>query len=79
MTLAGPEGSNVALLAALDEKRWPSQRPASPATLDGHVYPCFASWVMDKHDEEPYLEVKMPERFLLQFQLEDGSWMDEAI
>ena len=26
-----------------------------------------------------YLEVEMPERFLLQFMTEDGSWMDEAI
>ena len=50
-----------------------------PRLLTGHVYPCFASWVMDKQDEVPYLEVKMPERFLLQFQLEDGSWMDEAV
>jgi hypothetical protein len=34
---------------------------------------------MDKHDAGPYLEVKMPERFLLQFRLKDGSWMDEAV
>jgi hypothetical protein len=47
--------------------------------LTRHVYPCFASWVMDVSSEGPYLEVKMPERFLLQFQLKDGSWMDEAV
>jgi hypothetical protein len=34
---------------------------------------------MDEHGEGLYLEVKMPERFLLQFRLEDGSWMDEAV
>jgi hypothetical protein len=34
---------------------------------------------MDRRDEGPYLEVKMPERFLLHFQLEDGGWMDEAV
>jgi hypothetical protein len=31
---------------------------------------------MDKHGEGPYLEVKMPEGFLLQFRLDHGRWMD---
>lgn len=26
-----------------------------------------------------YLEIPMPERFMLEFQLEDGTWMDEAL
>ena len=65
--------------AALDEKQWLCPRPACPATLDGHVSPGGAAGVMDKHDEGPYLDVKMPERFLLQFRLYVGSWMDEAI
>jgi hypothetical protein len=43
--------------------------------LTGHVYPSFAFWALVKHDEGPYLEGKMPERFLLQFQFKDGSWM----
>jgi hypothetical protein len=34
---------------------------------------------MDNQDEVPYLEVNMPERFLLQFRLDDGRWMDEAV
>jgi hypothetical protein len=34
---------------------------------------------MDDSEEGPYLQINMPERFLLQFQLENGSWMDEAI
>ena len=28
--------------------------------------------------ERQYLDVEMPERFVLEFQLPDGSWMDEA-
>lgn len=46
--------------------------------MTGHIDPRFVSWVVDKHDEEPYLEVKVPERFLLQSSLRI-SWMDEAV
>ena len=47
--------------------------------MTGNISQCFAFWVIVESDEGTYLEVKMPKRFLLQFQLEDGSWMDEAV
>jgi hypothetical protein len=35
--------------------------------------------VNDPHDpERRYLEVEMPDWFVLEFQLPDGTWMDEA-
>ena len=50
-----------------------------PVILDGTYLPLFRFLGMEGHHEGPYLEVKMPERFLLQFRLDDGSWMDEAV
>jgi len=31
-----------------------------------------------KDPERRYLEVEMPDRFVLEFQRPDGDWMDEA-